>query len=154
MGLYFEDVNLNEVHRTKARTVTEADLVNFLGVSGINEEHYLSAPYAEQHSIFHRRFVPGALTFSIAEGLAIQTGLFEHTGLALLEVRMRFTGPVFLNDTIHVEMAATEVRESRNQSRGIATFEHEVKKDSGEVVMEMVKVRMLQRRDMEANPSG
>lgn len=143
---HFEDLAIGDEFTSKGRTVTETDMMSFLGISGIFEEHYINAEYASQKSIFKQRFIPGALTFSLAEGLAVQSGLFEGTGLALLEVTVKFVAPVFLGDTLHVKMRVTDKRETKHPERGVVTFKHEVNKQTGETVMEMTKIRMLRRR--------
>ncbi|HSQ02423.1 MAG TPA: MaoC/PaaZ C-terminal domain-containing protein, partial [Burkholderiales bacterium] len=129
------------------RTITEADIMNFIGVSGIFEELHLSLEYIREHSIFGKRIAPGPLTFVVAEGLAVQLGLFHHTGMAFLGVEhLAWKAPVFCNDTIHVEMQVLSKRETSKPDRGIVTFRHTVRKQTGEVVMEMEKIRMIRRK--------
>lgn len=145
-GRYFEDLTVGETLTTAGRTLFEADIMNFIGLAGIYEELYTNVDYIEQESLFKRRFAPGALTFALAEGLAIQTGWFHHTGLALLEVRMKFLAPFFIGDTIRVTMKVTAKRETSKPDRGVVTFSHDVWKAGGEHVMELTKVRMVRRR--------
>lgn len=147
VGLYFEDLEAGDSAKTMARTITEADIMNFIGVSGIFEELHLSLEYIREHSIFGKRIAPGPLTFVVAEGLAVQLGLFHHTGMAFLGVEhLTWKAPVFCNDTIHVEMQVLSKRETSKPDRGIVTFRHTVRKQTGEVVMEMEKIRMIRRK--------
>jgi len=150
-GYFFEDLELGDTATTMSRTITEADIVNFMGVSGVFEELHMSTEYIKTNSIFGARVSPGPLTFIIAEGLAIQLGLIHHTGMALLAIEhMTWPNPVFCNDTIHVVMIVTAKRPTSKPDRGVVTFKHTVIKQSGEVVLEMEKVRLMRRRPTES----
>lgn len=149
-GLYFEELHEGDVFKTMSRTITETDIVNFMGVSGIFEELHMSTEYIRTRSIFGRRVSPGPLTFVVAEGLAVLAGLLHHTGMAFLEMTdMRMPAPVFCGDTIHVELRVVSKREAKKPDRGVVTFHHVVRKQTGEVVMEMTKVRLIRRRPVE-----
>ena len=146
-GLYFEEFDIGDSAVTASRTITEADIVNFMGVSGVFEELHMSVEYIREHSIFGKRVSPGPLTFIVAEGLAVQLGFIHHTGMALLGIdKMRWPAPVFCGDTVHVEITVREKKETSKPDRGVVTFKHVVRKQDGEVVLEMHKVRMLRRR--------
>ena len=78
-GWYFEDFEVGQVDRTIGRTVTEADLVNFVTFGGIFEEIYHQRRVrAEEDSLFKGRVVPGLLILVVAEGLYVQTGHTHH----------------------------------------------------------------------------
>jgi acyl dehydratase len=151
-GLYYEQFNVGDEYETSGRTLFEADIVNFMGLSGIYEEIYSNVEYAEQESLFQRRFGPGPLTFILAEGLAIQLGLLDRTGLALLETNIKLTGPLFLGDTFFVRITVTGRRETSRPDRGIVFFEHKVLKTTGEHVATITKTRMVRRWPDEGAP--
>lgn len=66
--------------------------------------------------------------------------------MALLGIdKMRWPVPVFCGDTIRVEIAVMEKKETSKGDRGVVTFKHVVRKQNDEVVLEMHKVRMLRR---------
>jgi len=146
-GLYWEDIEVGDTAVTQSRTVTETDIVNFLGLAGIFEEIHMSTEYMKTGSVFGRRVSPGPLTFIIQEGLVVQTGLMTKTGMALLGIEhMTWPNPVYCNDTIHVEIECLSKRETSKTDRGILSFKHTVKNQAGEVVLQMDKLRMLKRR--------
>ena len=150
-GLFFEDLEVGDTATTLSRTITETDIVNFMGISGVFEELHMSVEYIKKHSMFGARVSPGPLTFIIAEGLAIQLGLLHHTGMALLAIEhMTWPAPVFCNDTISVTLEVLSKKETSKPDRGVVVFKHIVRKQSGEVVLEMDKVRMLRRRPANA----
>jgi len=99
--------------------------------------------------VFGRRVSPGPLTFIVQEGLVVQTGLMSKTGMALLGIEhMTWPNPVYCNDTIHVEIECLSKRETSKPDRGILSFRHTVRKQTGEVVLEMDKLRMLKRQPL------
>ena len=155
VGRYFEDFEVGDVAHSPARTVTETDIVNFMGLSGVFEELHMSLEYIKKRSIFGRRVSPGPLTFIIAEGLALQTGLFHHTGMALLGINnLVYKKPVFCNDTIRVAIEVIGKRESSKPGRGIVTFRHHILNQTDDMVVSMEKIRMIRCRgfDEEAAP--
>jgi acyl dehydratase len=145
-GLFWEQFTVGDEWETSGRTLFEADIVNFMGLAGIYEELYSNVEYAERENLFKRRFGPGPLTFVLAEGLAIQLGLLDRTGMALLETNMKLTAPVFLGDTFFVHIEVTGKRETSKPDRGIVFFEHRVQKTSGEQVALITKTRMVRRQ--------
>lgn len=146
-GLFFEDFEPGDRAVTMSRTITEADIVNFMGVSGVFEELHMSTEYIKEHSMFGKRVSPGPLTFIAAEGLAVLAGLIHHTGMALLGIdKMVWPKPVFCNDTIKVEIVVVSKRETKKPDRGVIVFDHIVKNQHGEVVLQMQKVRMIRRK--------
>jgi acyl dehydratase len=145
-GLFFEEFAVGDTYQTSGRTLFETDIVNFMGLSGVYEEIYSNVEYAENESIFRRRFGPGPLTFILAEGLAIQLGLLDRTGMALLETNIKLTAPLFLGDTFFVRITVVDRRETSKPDRGIVFFEHKVLKTSGEQVALITKTRMVRRK--------
>jgi acyl dehydratase len=106
-GLHFEDFELGQKLVTAARTVTEADIVNFAGLSGDFNQIHTDADYAARDT-FGRRVAHGLLVQSIASGLAVQSGIIEGTVLAFRELDCKFSLPTFIGDTIHVKVEITE----------------------------------------------
>jgi len=153
-GLRFEELAPGKTFRTNARTVTEADLVNFVGVCGFFEPLFVDEEFVRGETQFGRRIVPGALTFCFAEGLSILAGLLHRTGMAFLGMELEIRKPVFVGDTIAVDIEVAEMRETAKRDRGIVTFVHRVTNQSGEQVMEYKIKRMIRRREPEEGETG
>ena len=102
-GLYFEDFEIGVKLRTAGRTITEADIVTFAGLSGDFNQIHTNAEYAAADT-FGQRVAHGLLVQSIATGLAVQSGVIEGTVLAFRELVAKFSLPVFIGDTVHVEI--------------------------------------------------
>lgn len=118
MSHYYEDFAAGSVFESRGRTVTEADIVNFAGLSGDFVELHTNEEYARQ-SPFGRRIAHGALIFSISTGLMTQMNLINETVLAFYGMdKLRFTAPVFIGDTVRVVKSVVEMRERRGARRG------------------------------------
>jgi acyl dehydratase len=141
---YFDDFEVGQVDRTMGRTVTEADLVNFVTFGGIFEEIFINAEYAHNSSLFKGRVVPGLLILVVAEGLYVQTG-HTHHGRALLGLdELRITAPVVCGDTIHAEVSVESARPSNGHpGHGILALRHKVVNQRGAEVMSYQTARLL-----------
>jgi acyl dehydratase len=144
-GLTFEQHEIGKTYRTLGRTVSETDIVTFVNLAGFTEPLFMDLEYIQRESVFKSRVAPGVLTFAIAEGLALQTGMFHGTGLALMHYDVRVAAPVLAGDTIHVEIEVADKRETKKPDRGIVTFRHRVVNQRGEPVMEATVTRMIKR---------
>ncbi|GAA6735171.1 MaoC/PaaZ C-terminal domain-containing protein [Thermus oshimai] len=146
MGLYFEDLQEGQVFPTPARTVTEADLVNFAGVSGDFNPIHTDAEYAKG-SPFGARVAHGLLVLAMLTGLRQRTGIFEGTLIAWMEIRAyRFLRPVFIGDTIRGETEILEKRPTSKPDRGVVVQRVQVFNQRGEVVQEGELVTLVRRR--------
>jgi acyl dehydratase len=145
-GLTFEEHTVGEVYRTLARTVSETDIVNFVNQCGFTEPLFLDMEYVKRESLFGRRAAPGALTFSLSEGLVMQTGLIHGTGMAWLGGQLRVVAPVLEGDTIRVEVEVTDKRETKKPDRGVVTYRHRVLNQRDELVLEATVQRMIRRK--------
>ena len=145
-GLTFEQHTIGAVYRTSRRTVSETDIVTFVNLCGFIEPIFMDMEYAARESIFGRRAAPGALTFALAEGLIIQTGLIHGTGMAFLGGEVRVVAPVLEGDTLCVDVEVADKRETKKPDRGIVTYRHRVSNQRDELVLEARIQRMIRRR--------
>ena len=144
-GLTFEEHTIGAKHETLARTVSETDIVTFVNLCGFTEPLFMDMEYLKRESVFAGRAAPGALTFALAEGLIMQTGLIHGTGMAYLGGEMRMVAPVLAGDTLRVEIEVVEKRETKKADRGIVTYRHRVLNQRGEPVLEARIQRMIRR---------
>ncbi len=145
-GKYFEDFDVSDVIVTARRTVTEADVTAFAGISGdfnplhTDEEFMKTTP-------FGGRIAHGLLSVAIGTGLINQLGVFEGTNLALLNMNIKFLGAVKFGDTIHLELKTVEKKETSKPEKGIITFDANVKNQKDETVVEMQWILMMKRKE-------
>jgi acyl dehydratase len=144
---YFEDFGVGQVTTTMGRTVTEADIVNFVTFGGIFEELFLNAHYARESGLFKNRVAPGLLALVLGEGLYILSG-HTHHGRALLGFdEVRLTAPVLAGDTIHEEVTVIEARPSQSRpGHGVLTLAHRVVNHEGVEVMHYRSARLIEGR--------
>jgi len=148
-GQTWEEMTVGGRYRTGARTVTETDLVNFVGVVGVTEPLFLDARHATEGG-YRGRLVPGMLTYSFAEGLILQTNVISGTGLAFLSMELRVLRPVYVGDTIHVVVEVTAARPASGGGRGVVTTRNTVVNQDGEPVLVYTPVRLIRGRDFES----
>jgi acyl dehydratase len=141
---YFEDIHVGDEYLSPGRTITEADIVAFAGLSGDYNVLHTDAEFMKS-SIFGERIAHGLL------GLAIQAGLFTRATqafatLAFVGMRWKFKGPIKIGDTIKVRMKVTEKKETSKPDRGIVTVQRQVLNQRGELVQEGDTELMIERR--------
>lgn len=109
-GMYFEEFEVGQKFTSAGRTVTESDIVSFAGLSGDFNQIHVDAEYSKK-SPAGQRVAHGLLVMSIASGLAVQTGVMEGTIIYFREINeWKFVKPVFIGDTIHVELEVLETK--------------------------------------------
>ncbi len=148
IGFYWNDLKVGDRFRTLNRTITEPDIVNFIGVTGMVETLFTDLSFSEHHGALKGRVVPAACTYTIIEGLLCQATM-QTTGLALLEIEKKVLKPVFAGDTVHAEVEVTAVRPTSKGNRGIVTTTNDVLNQHGETVITYRAVRMMAGRPEE-----
>lgn len=143
---YFEDMKVGDRFTTQARTVTETDLVNFIGLTGLFQPLFIDREFVTKQSIYGKAIVPGPLTFIMSLGLEALLGPSHGTWMAFLGLdQVRAIRPVFINDTIHVEVEVVKKRETSKPDRGIVTVKYTTKNQNGEPVLTCLFTRMMRR---------
>ncbi|MDD9739794.1 MaoC family dehydratase N-terminal domain-containing protein [Marinovum sp. SP66] len=145
-GFFWQDLQVGARYLTYGRTITEADIGQFVGLVGMIEILFTNAEYRRTEAAIAGDPAPGALTFSIAEGLALNaTG--QETGLAFLGLQsLDVNGPVLAGDTIEVEIEVTEVRPESKGTRGLVRTRNLVRNQRGETVMTYEPLRLMMGR--------
>ncbi|HJO72688.1 MAG TPA: MaoC family dehydratase N-terminal domain-containing protein [Rhodospirillales bacterium] len=146
LGLHWNDLEVGYRFRTVGRTVTEADITAFISCVGIPELMFTNIEYIEQESAIRGRAAPGALVFSMAEGLLVQATMMG-TGLAFLNMELNVEGPVLAGDTIHVECEVIESRPASRGNRGLVRTLNKIVNQRGETVITYSPLRMMKGRD-------
>src|SRR4030066_980975 len=120
-GLTFDQFNLGDSFASQGRTVTEADVVAFAGLSGDFNPLHTDSTFAAA-TPFGERIAHGMLIAAMATGMANWTGIFEGTTLALMEQLIRYKGAVKFGDTIHLELEVLEKKPTSKPDRGVVKF--------------------------------
>ena len=141
MEIGYNAVNVGDSFISPSRTISEADIMLFAGLTGdINEIH--TSEMVAQKGRFGKRIAHGMLTLSMANGLYARLGLFENS--VFLEVRnWKSVKPVFLGDTIYLKLTVESKRETKKPEWGICNMKYEVFNQDDVLVSEGVFVRMV-----------
>ena len=143
----FEDIEEGDTDVTQGRTITEADVTNFAGVSGdfnhlhTDEERMSDSPFGE-------RIAHGMLVVSVATGLLWQNRSEEERNAVVAFYGiddLRFRQPVYIGDTVRVELEVLETREKGDDSPGNGTVQYlaEIKNQRDQTVVSCKMTSLL-----------
>ena len=145
-GLTYEEFEIGATYQSQARTITEADVASFAGLSGDFNPLHTDAEFART-TPFGERIVHGMLTVAISTGMSNWTGLFEGTTIALMEQNIKYKGAVKFGDTVHLELEVTEKNETSKPERGIVKFAAQMLNQKDEVVVDMLWTLLMKRQE-------
>ena len=151
-GYTYADLHVGMAFRSPGRTITDADLVAFAGLTGDYSELHTSDVYARA-SQFGRRVAHGMLGLAYAHGLMwARTGELREAAVAFLGIdAWKFVGPIFVGDTIFVNYRVAELRDSKSRpTQAIATFDVEVVNQDDTVVQRGRKALLVSKEPLRA----
>ncbi len=134
-ALFFENFEVGDKWTTPRRTITEADIVAFAGMTGDYNPVHTDEEFARK-TPFGARILHGPAVFAIATGLEFRLGIKEGTAIAFLGMTWNLKAPVKIGDTIHVFQRIDSKRLTSNPARGIVNFWAEVRNQKAEVCQE------------------
>lgn len=132
-GRYFSEFEVGQVFTSVGRTLTEADVVMFAGLSGDYNPLHTDATFAAK-TPFGQRVAHGMLGAAVSTGLGQTLGIFEGTTLALLAQTFEYKAPIFFGDTIRLRLTVKERKPSSKGGRGVVTFQSDILKQDESVV--------------------
>jgi acyl dehydratase len=142
--LYFDDVSVGQEWESLGRTITQADIVNFAGLSGDFNPIHMDHEFARQ-TAFHQPIAHGLLILSIASGLGLNSPPMRT--LAFLEIReWYFRGPIFIGDTVRVRTKVLDKETRARGRRGVITWQRQVVNQLSKVVQEGVSLTLVEGR--------
>lgn len=144
-GLYLEDYEVGKEYVSQNRTITEADVVNFAGLSGDFNPLHMDEVSAKE-GIFGTRIAHGALGFIVSTGLTNMMGIAEGTTIAFLECTVKYPAPLKIGDTVRVVLTPTEVKHSSKPGKGVLTQNIKLVNQDDVVVMESDQKIMVKSR--------
>lgn len=147
-GKYFDDLAIGDEFLTVSRTITEADIVNFCGVSGDFNQLHTDIEFAS-NTPFGQRIAHGMCGMTIASGCLNRSGLIEGTTIAFKGIKeWGFKRPIFINDTVYVKIKVKDKQESKKPDRGLISFWMSVINQREEIVMEGQWDVLMSRKSM------
>ncbi len=151
-GYRYADLHVGMAFRSPGRTITDADLVGFAGLTGDFSELHTSDVYAK-NSQFGRRVAHGLLGLAYAHGLMwARTGELRETAVAFLGINeWKFLEPIFVGDTIFVNYQISELRDSKSRpTQAIAVFDVSVVNQNNRTVQRGSKALLVSKVPLEA----
>ena len=141
---YFEDYQMGAERKTGGRTITEADIVLHAGQTGDFFPHHMDAEWCKTQP-FGQRMAHGTLIFSV--GVGMTAGVINPRAMSYGYDRLRFVRPVFIGDTIHVQVKIKEKRDDAKRPRhGIVVEACEVLNQRNETVLVCEHILLVERR--------
>lgn len=139
--LFFDDINVGQTWESQGRTVTEADLVNFSGISGDFNPIHVDHEFAKT-TPFRRPIAHGMLVLSMGTGLA--TAHPPMRTIAFLEIRdWHLKETVFPGDTIRVKTQVLSKELRGRGKRGEVVWRRSIVNQEGKVVQEGTTVTLV-----------
>ena len=146
---YFEDFEEGMRFTTPRRTITEADIVNFAGLSGDFNPIHVDAVHAGE-SMFGERIAHGLLGLAIASGLTSHLGFLGDKVQAFMGLEWKFKAPTFIGDTVHCELTVSSTRYMKRLGGGIVKLGIEVVNQEGETAQKGTWTVLFKSRETES----
>lgn len=134
-GMYFEEFTEGIEVVSQGRTITEADIVNFAGVSGDYNAIHTDAEFGKA-TPFGGRIAHGLLVLSVATGLGMQLGFMDGTVIAFIGLEWKFKAPVKIGDTVHLVAKVKQTKAMPKMGGGFVIFDARVLNQRDEIVQQ------------------
>jgi len=145
MDMYYDDFEIGDEMISPRRTITEADIVQFTGLSGDFNPLHIDEVFA-QDTPYKTRVAHGLLSVSVVTGLQSMMGNVNGSTLGLLEINWIFKKGVVAGDTIHAKFVVSEKKETSKPDRGVLTRTVYVINQRDEVVSEGKIVLLMMKK--------
>jgi oxepin-CoA hydrolase/3-oxo-5,6-dehydrosuberyl-CoA semialdehyde dehydrogenase len=149
---YLEELSVGDSILTHRRTITEADITNFAGISGDFFYAHVDE-IAARESTFGRRVAHGYFVLSAAAGLFVFPGpgpVIANYGLE----NLRFVKPVGAGDTIQVRLTCKAIRPKEGEDRGVVVWDVVVRNQDNEEVALYALLTIVRKRPSTSVAAG
>ncbi len=133
--LTFDEIAVGAQWRSRARTVTETDIVNFACITGDFDPLHVDHQHAAQ-SHFRRPIAHGLLGMAWVAGLGSHSPLVDTLAFLGIE-QWEFRRPIYVGDTVHVVTEALS-KESSGRKRGTVRWHRSLLNQDDQIVQEGV----------------
>jgi len=122
------------------------DIVTLNNMMGISLPAFIDEEHIKKKTLFHRRFASGVMTIPLAAGLFTQLHILDDSLLAMVGMEAKMKKPLFVGDTIYVDIKVINKKETSKPDRGIVYFLYLPKNQNEEVLAEIIEIIMLKRK--------
>src|SRR5258706_15016787 len=141
---FFDDIEVGEEYESPGRTVTEADIVLFAGISGDFNVVHTDAELMKT-SAFGERIAHGLLALAIQAGL-LSRAMPPYASIGPASLRWKFKGPIKIGDTIRVRAKVVGKSDGPKPDMGVVTLARTILNQRDEVVQEGETDLFVERR--------
>ena len=142
--LYFDDLEVGREWESPGRTITEADVASFAGLSGdfnpIHVDHHFARGTPYRRPVAH-----GLLVLSAGSGLSAHSPPVRTLAFVALR-EWHFRGPVYFGDTVRVRSKVLAKQARGRGRRGTVLWQRQVLNQDGKVVQEGVTETLVEGR--------
>ena len=150
---YFEEIQVGDTLITHKRTITEADIVNFAGISGDHFYAHMDETSLEG-SIFEKRVAHGYFIIAAAAGLFVDPKkgpVLANYGLD----NLRFIQPVYPGDTIQVKLTCQKKTKKDNREgqvpQGVVEWYVQILNQRNEIVALETVLTLVASKETDPN---
>ncbi|MFB3164944.1 MaoC/PaaZ C-terminal domain-containing protein [Neobacillus sp. 179-J 1A1 HS] len=144
-SIFYEDYIVDSKRETLGRTITETDVVMHAGQTGDFYPHHMDAEWCKTQD-FSQRIAHGTLIFSV--GVGMTAGAVNPESMSYGYDRLRFIRPVFIGDTIHVNVTIKEKRDHpKRTQQGVVTELVEIFNQHNELVIVCEHLLLVNKKD-------
>ena len=143
MKKYYEEFEIGHTRQTAGRTITETDIVMHAGQTGDFFPHHMDEEWCRTQP-FQKRIAHGTLIFSVTIGLT--AGPINEVSMTYGYDRLRFTRPVFIGDTIRVEVKVKSKTDHKQPRFGLVVEAVETYNQHRELVMVCEHILMVEKQ--------
>jgi acyl dehydratase len=143
--MYFEEYQIDDSRKTLGRTITETDIVLHAGQTGDFFPHHMDEEWCKTQP-FRHRIAHGTLVFSISIGLT--ASIINEAAMTYGYDRLRFIKPVYINDTISVNLNVINKKDHKTPGYGMVTEKVEVFNQHNELVMVCDHILIVQKNKL------
>lgn len=136
----FEEIPEGETRETRGRTITNADVVNFAGVSGDFHPLHTNEEFAAE-TRFEDRIAHGLLVLCVTAGLVMEYN--QHAFYYGID-DLRFVNPTYFGDTINANTTVTE-KSIRDDEWGLVRTKTEATNQRDEPVISYELLELVER---------
>jgi acyl dehydratase len=140
--LYFDDIAIGDSWESPARTVTEADVVNFAGITGDYNPLHVDHEFVK-HTPFGRPIAHGLLGLSFSAGLGSHCP-WVRTAAFVRICEWKFLKPIHIGDTIRVRTEVISKEVKGRGRRGSVMWKRQLVNQSGDVVQEGITETLVE----------
>ncbi|MCM3562801.1 MaoC/PaaZ C-terminal domain-containing protein [Hydrogenophaga intermedia] len=150
-GKCIEEFEVGQVDESRARTITETDVVQFSWISGDVNPMHTDAVHSARSPI-GQRIAHGALGLSVATGLSASIGYLDGTAVAALGIdEWKFLKPILFGDTVRLRATIVSARPTSKPDRGVLVRRMDLLNQRDEVVQTgLMTTMVLTRAGLEA----